>query len=266
MTFVFVTGAAPSFHGGIMEIDHELVNCSMLQCCQLVDHASNIVTNTFAAGGRAISLRVGNWVPSGSDNWVPGYDAENDKVTLDAVVDVSPLTGHEGEKLNPFEVPLWPTHSGEERRASTILDVFGSQLQSVPLLQEPVGASVVLNFKSIDPFYAIGKAACDFFAMIVARGGDQMGASIFRSEMVVETVPQTRVTHNAAGEEQRGTSLVDESIVPFHLVVKKAPEVRLDDITSIRSREASYDPTWIVSSMLQGEYKKAKTYHSEGAG
>jgi len=243
------------------QIDKLFPQASREQCWGFVGCAGEIANNIFAAGGRQLTLRAGNWDDANPELWTPGLNIEADVVTLEAVTEVSPYSqdGVEPSRDDVFSVPIYQLDVGHGHDKRPVTTAEAVPLETVPALTE--NPEVYFRFKHWDPFYSLKKVVSDVWAVLLQRGGLELGVSLFKGEQESEAVPATSVNSNG----ERVTTLQNTPFVPVYLVFQKSPEIELSDIISIRSFESAYDPTWDLAGLLKGDYRGHRSYQSDGS-
>lgn len=255
-------------------LDRPFTNVMRSQCPELLTCAGNVVANVFSSGGRAATLRVGNWKPCSDptipDIWCEGYDLETDSVTLECLPDVNPVAGHEEAGINPFVHALWPPNKGA--RAISINDALEKSRDSLPEITGPlVDHRPVFSLRSSDAFYQIPKAVSSAFGAVLARGLSGMGVELYRGPGVVEKTPKTVIEHSGKAVEQINPDgskvmvpvqrsrniVVSETIYPVYLVINLLVRISLDDvINAVRVGESTYSPEWTLGGIFSGKYAK----------
>jgi len=257
-------------------LDRVFPSASMEQCFGFMGCAGTIAANVFAAGGKAVSLRVGNWRPNPNASmraaepevWVPGYDKEKDEVTLEAIAEVVPVPADAGEEVNPFSTPLWRLPGRDTRTAASIHEVLGNSILDIPRFGEADRSAIVAERKSIDPYYSIEKIVANFFGVVLVRRGCSIGINLRIGDPVSQVVTkmQINVEQTEDGErEETETISGQEEVVPVYLVFDKEESVKFKDVTSILSHESTYDPTWTLGDVLLGLHVNTNPHPSEGS-
>jgi len=159
-----------------------------------IAYAGEVAANLFAAGGRAVILRMG-YHQKGQDEhgqlveaFAPGLDPATDEVFVQAICDRPPDGGH--ELVNPFLVNLWPLSTNKQ--PTTIADALGERLFALPQYKGSAD-HFALPFASGQAFYLLRKMVSSIFAVAVARGATQVEFILSRGEPTTEKIEGTRV-------------------------------------------------------------------------
>jgi len=267
------------------------------QCFGMLGCAGTVAANVFAAGGKAVTLRVGNWRQNPDpatrqtdpEVWFPGLMTpetgkdgkpalESKRVTLECISAVHPAPGADPQTIDPFMVPLWRADNSQ-RKASSVGEVLAAAYGQLPLFGQEQESRAGFRLRSTDAFYAVPKILANVFGMLLRRGGVLMGVELYRGPETIEKVPKIVIEHSGRVVEQKNADgtvsmvpvqrsrnvVVEEPTSPLMIVINDLGEMELGDVSSIQGNEGAYNNLWTLGDLLSGKHVNSKAYHGEGA-
>jgi len=178
------------------------------QFAGIVSRAGEAAANVFAAGGKALILRVGHYeqLPDPNtgqivENFVAGINPKTDELLLEVVAEVDPAQGN--RDVNPFVLNMWPLTVPEKRHApTTIEEALRQHFQQLPpYVTSP--AHFTIQLSSDQSMYLLRKALSSVFALALLRGGAQVEFILMRGNEISETVPTQKVVKTKEKRPQR---------------------------------------------------------------
>jgi hypothetical protein len=267
------------------------------QCFGLLGCAGTVAANVFAAGGKAVTLRVGNWRQNPDpasrqtepEVWFPGLMTpekdregkvvlETKRVTLECISAVHPAPGSDPGTIDPFVIPLWRMDN-PQRKASSVGEVLAKSCGELPFFGEQQAERTCFRLRSSDAYYSVPKILANVFGLVLCRGGAAMGVEFFRGPELIEKVSKIVIEHSGRVVEQKNPDgtvsrvpvqrsrnvVVEEPSFPLMIMINDAGEINLGDISSVHGNEGAYNNLWTLGDLLSGRHVNSKAYHGEGA-
>jgi len=154
------------------KFDVPFPQASTMQLLNVVTAAAELTANHFFNGGKAITMRLGNYFRDpergGAEYWVSGLIAD-DAVIMQVYADQCPA-GTQDMRLVDLFNPLWPMHNAEGK-PSTVMEVLGPHMKDIPGVTQ--GNFVPIEISSLSAYYKITKHVASIFGAMLVRGGNR---------------------------------------------------------------------------------------------